>query len=353
MRKIAFIDRDGTLIEEPEDEQVDNVLKIKFVPGVFSALDKLITAGYDLVMVSNQDGLGTKSFPTEDFEIPHEFMMSVFSSQGINFKDVLICPHLPEDNCDCRKPKLGLVLPYLRQTNWDRERSVVIGDRQTDIDLAANMGLRGYKISNDLSWQDIVNNILEPQNKLSLYRETNETKIKIEADFSEPKKQQIETGIGFFDHMLSQLAFHAGFGLVCIVDGDLEIDCHHSVEDVAIVLGGVLSQRLGDKHCLQRYGFVLPMDESLATAAIDLSGRPYYSGDMNFKTNRIGEFDVEMVSHFFYTLSQSLKASIHIKVEGDNTHHQIESIFKSFGRALGQAFSAQDKIGIPSTKGVL
>ncbi len=351
-QKILFIDRDGTLLVEPEDKQVDSLAKLQLMPMVIPALLKLKMAGYQFVMVSNQDGLGTKQYPIEDFNAPHQMMLGLFGSQGINFESIKVCPHFEQDNCDCRKPKVGLVMDYLTAQVIDRENSFVIGDRQTDLKLATNMGIKGILIDDKTGWEEVVSKILESARKAEVTRTTNETHIEIRVDLDNPKEHTIETGIGFFDHMLEQLAKHGDFGLRVMVKGDLHIDDHHVVEDTALALGQALADALGDKKGIGRYGFVLPMDEALAQVSIDLCGRAYFDFKGNFVRDKVGELSTECVPHFFRSLSENLGAALHISVTGENTHHMVESIFKAVGRSLRQAFLIVDD-AIPSTKGSL
>ncbi|MEE9452282.1 MAG: bifunctional histidinol-phosphatase/imidazoleglycerol-phosphate dehydratase HisB [Gammaproteobacteria bacterium] len=352
--KTLFIDRDGTLIIEPEDKQVDSCEKLGFIPDVMQALLQLQAAGFSLVIVTNQNGIGSKSFPEDDFWRPQNKMMDIFTSQGITFSDVLVCPHLAEDHCECRKPKTGMVKDYITERKFDLDHSYVIGDRETDLQLAQNMGIRGYRIGAEGSetWSQITRQLLAGLRRAHLKRKTKETDIEITVDLDQAEPIVIATGIGFFDHMLAQLAQHGGFNLRCQAQGDLHIDEHHLVEDTALVLGGALRKALGEKIGIARYGFLLPMDEALAQVAIDLSGRPYCKIKADLKREKIGEFPTELVDHFFQSFAQALGAAIHIEVEGDNAHHMVEAMFKSVGRALRQAFSKQGE-GIASTKGVL
>lgn len=353
-KKILFIDRDGTLIKEPADKQIDSLEKLEFLPGVFAALLQLKQAGYSLVMVSNQDGLGTASFPQETFDLPHQMMLNVFRSQGIEFDDILICPHAPHAGCECRKPKIGLVQKYLIEQKIERKNSYVIGDRETDLQLAINMGITGIRIAESgvKDWAEIVEHILCKPRVASLQRNTHETKITATVNLDNPQAIQIQTGIGFFDHMLEQLAKHGSFGLQLSVQGDLHIDDHHTVEDVGIVLGQVLSEALADKRGIARYGFLLPMDESQAQVALDLAGRFYFSFIGHFSREKIGDLSTELIPHFFRSLAENLKATLHIEVRGENAHHMAEALFKAVGRTLRQAFTKVDE-SLPTTKGVL
>ena len=352
-RRILFVDRDGTLILEPEDEQIDSLEKLELVPGVIPALIKLADAGYELVIVSNQDGLGTDSFPTEDYEIPQQKMLDTFSSQGIHFADVLIDPHFEHENAPTRKPGIGLVLDYLKSGELDLADSWVIGDRETDLQLAENMGIGGLRLGEGFEdWASIAHRLVNRPRQATVERRTNETDIRVFVDLDAGGRSDVATGIGFFDHMLDQLSSHGGFRLELSCKGDLEIDEHHTVEDCALALGQALDSALGDRRGIGRYGFVLPMDESLAQVAVDLSGRPAFEFMADFPRDTVGGLSTEMVRHFFASLSQSLGAALHLEVKGDNTHHMVEALFKGTGRALRPAL-ARRGTELPSTKGVL
>lgn len=369
MKKYLFIDRDGTLVAEPADEQVDQYEKIKFEKNVIPALLKLIDFGYTLVMVTNQDGLGTNSFTEEDFLKVQNLILDVFSTQGVNFSEVLVCPHFPHENCECRKPKTGLVLKYLKDTDWDRENSYVIGDRITDVKLAENMGIKSFQYNADtLNWNDIAKSIIQKDRTASIVRNTKETKINLFVNLDHVGDSEINTGVGFFDHMLDQIATHAGFQLKLKVDGDLFVDEHHTVEDVGIALGTALKTALGDKRGIVRFAFVLAMDEVEAkleacstsllnekvSVAMDISGRPYcnFICDAAFLRDKVGDFPTEMVPHFFRSLADAMGLTLHMNVTEGNTHHQIEALFKGFGRALRKAVKVEGTT-LPSSKGVL
>jgi imidazoleglycerol-phosphate dehydratase/histidinol-phosphatase len=351
---IAFLDRDGTLIWEPPDEQVDRLDKVELVPGVIPALLRLKEAGYEFVMVTNQDGLGTDSFPTADFQLVQDFVVGLFRSQGIHFRDVFICPHRPADACGCRKPKPGILGDFLQHTPIDLARSFVAGDRQTDLDFATNIGVRAFRVrpADPASWPEIVRALLEPARTATVRRETKETTIRISVDLDAPGPVAIRTGIGFFDHMLEQVAKHGGFALDVDCAGDLHVDEHHTVEDVALALGQALREALGDKRGIGRYGFLLPMDEAEAKVSLDLSGRPYLVFRGKFPRPAVGGLPTELVPHFFRSLADTLGANLHITVRGDNSHHMVEACFKGVGRTLRQAIARQGDI-LPSTKGVL
>jgi len=352
-RRILFLDRDGTLIIEPEDFQIDSLEKLELVEAVIPALLKLKAAGYEFVIVSNQDGLGTDANPLEKFQPAHDKMLSLFASQGIRFVAEHIDPHFECDNSPNRKPGIGMLLDYLKSGELDVADSWVIGDRKTDLQLAENMGIGGIRCGPEgQHWDAIAHQLCNRPRRAMVQRNTNETRIRAELDLDASGANEINTGIGFFDHMLDQLAAHGGFRLKLSCQGDLEIDEHHSVEDCALALGQALDQALGERRGIGRYGFVLPMDESLAEVAIDLSGRPAFVFEASFPRDTVGGLSTEMVRHFFASLSQSLRCAMHLKVTGENTHHMVEGLFKGAGRALRPALARQGT-ELPSTKGVL
>jgi imidazoleglycerol-phosphate dehydratase / histidinol-phosphatase len=353
MKKVLFIDRDGTLIDEPPDQQIDALAKVSLLPGVIPALLQLRDAGFSLVMVSNQDGLGTASFPQADFDESHRFLRKLLSSQGISFDAEFICPHRPDDNCACRKPKTGLLDEFLRAKPISLMESYVIGDRETDMQLAQNLGVRGLRVGPaGLPWSEIARSLSTRNREASIERKTKETAIQVKVNLDQESPIQVSTGLGFFDHMLEQIARHGGFALDLKCAGDLHIDEHHTVEDCALALGQALKAALGDKRGIARYGFLLAMDEALAQVAIDLSGRAYFVFEGKFGRDNVGQLPTELVPHFFRSLADTLGAAINIKVTGDNTHHMIEACFKGVGRALRQAFRITDR-ELPSTKGTL
>jgi imidazoleglycerol-phosphate dehydratase / histidinol-phosphatase len=349
-----FIDRDGTLVEEPADEQVDSLAKVRFMPGVFAALTELARRGYRLVMVTNQDGLGTHSFPQPAFEQPHRFILEAFSSQGVEFDAVFICPHAKDDGCGCRKPNTGLIEDYVRASGVDLSSSAVVGDRDTDLQFAANLGVRGLRVRRhgtaDETWPAVVRDLTARRAEIG--RRTRETDIEVRVNLDAAAPIRISTGIGFFDHMLEQLARHGGFALELTCKGDLRVDEHHTVEDCALALGEALRRALGPKLGIARYGFLLPMDEAQAQVAIDLSGRAFARFSGSFHRESVGGLPTELVPHFFRSLAESLGAAVHVRVAGENAHHMIEGCFKGVGRALRQALKRESD-ELPSTKGVL
>jgi imidazoleglycerol-phosphate dehydratase/histidinol-phosphatase len=355
-RRILFLDRDGTLNEETADEQIDSLEKIRLMPGAVPALLDLRSAGFAFVMVTNQDGLGTPAFPQERFERAHRFILDLFASQGIEFEAVRICPHFKHEDCACRKPNIGMVRDYLAAQTIDTLRSYMIGDRDTDMEFAANLKVQGLRIRlhGDVNetWPAIAKRILGQARRAQVHRKTKETEIDVDLDLSREGPTAIVTGLGFFDHMLEQIAKHGGFALDLKCGGDLHIDEHHTVEDCALALGTALREALGDKRGIARYGFLLAMDEAEAQVALDISGRPFFVWEGRFNRERVGELPTELVPHFFRSLAESLGAALHISVRGDNSHHMIESCFKGVGRSLRQAIRLEGG-DLPSTKGTL
>ncbi len=352
-RRILFVDRDGCLIEEPADFQIDRFDKLALLPGVIPALLRCVAAGYELVMVTNQDGLGTSSFPEADFEGPHALLLQILASQGITFREVLIDRSFPHEGLDTRKPGIGLVRHWLSRDDWSREASAMVGDRETDLQFAANLGVRGLRVGPaGQAWREIAHQLCDAPRVASVVRETRETRIAVRVDLDAGARSSVRTGLGFFDHMLDQIAKHAAFSLDLDCHGDVEVDEHHTIEDCALALGQALREALGDKRGIGRYGFTLPMDETLASAALDLSGRPYLVFEGTFPRERVGEVPTELVPHFFRSLCETLGANLHITVRGDNAHHMVEACFKVFARTLGQAIRRHGD-DLPSTKGTL
>lgn len=354
MTKYLFIDRDGTLIREPADFQIDSVEKFDLLPEVIPSLRELSKEGFKFVMVTNQDALGTPANPQDKFDMIQNLLMGILSSQGIRFEDVLICPHRPKDGCRCRKPQVQLVNRYLSSNEMDRERSFVIGDRATDVMLAENMGLKGIQISDQNDWSKITRELLDRPRAATVIRKTNETAIEVSVNIDGDGRNEISTGIGFFDHMLDQISRHGGFDLQVKAKGDLHIDDHHMIEDVAITLGQALKRALGEKRGIQRYGFWLPMDEADSKVTIDLSGRAHFKMQAEWTAPQVGGLSTEMVPHFFRSLAESLLMSLHIETRGENSHHMVEATFKAVGRALKAAFAKTEAASsVPSTKGIL
>lgn len=363
MKKVLFIDRDGTLvIEPPIDYQLDSLEKLEFYPGVFQWLSKIaVELDYELVMVTNQDGLGTNSFPEETFWPAQNKIVQAFKNEGVVFKEILIDNSFPEDNAPTRKPRTGLLNKYI-YGDYNLKESFVIGDRLSDIELATNLNAQGIYISNEnapdtalttTEWQEIYQYLKSQPRIANRIRKTNETNIEIEINLDGNGASEISTGIGFFDHMLEQISKHGGIDLKIEVQGDLEIDEHHTIEDVAITLGETFDDALGSKKGIERYGFLLPMDDCLAQVAIDFGGRPWLVWDAIFNREMIGEMPSEMFMHFFKSFSDGAKCNLNIQASGDNEHHKIESIFKALARAIKIAVKQTSNYSIPSTKGTL
>jgi imidazoleglycerol-phosphate dehydratase/histidinol-phosphatase len=362
MKKVLFIDRDGTLvIEPPVDFQLDSLEKLEFYPGVFQGLSKIVNElDYELVMVTNQDGLGTDSYPEETFWPAHNKMLQAFKNEGIEFSDILIDKSFPEDNAPTRKPRTGLLNKYI-YGDYDLANSYVIGDRITDIELATNLKSKSIFIgdNNDVAtlsctnWNEIYQYLKAEPRKVQITRKTKETNINIELNLDGSGKGFFNTGLGFFDHMLEQISKHGNIDLKVEVKGDLEIDEHHTIEDVALTLGEAVAKALGSKKAIERYGFLLPMDECLAQVGIDFGGRPWLVWEADFKREMIGEMPTEMFMHFFKSFTDTAKCNLNIKAEGENEHHKIEAIFKAFAKAIKMAKTQTDNYSIPSTKGII
>lgn len=352
MTRAIFVDRDGTIIAEPADEQVDSLEKLSFVPGAISALKALTGLGFELVMVTNQDGLGTAAFPEEDFYPAQNFMLRTLEGEGVVFDDILIDRHFPEDNSPCRKPGTGMFTKYL-DGSYDLSGSYVIGDRDSDMELARNLGAKGLKIG-QLSWDEIVRTIRATERSATVERKTAETDIRIRVDLDGKGESSVDSGLKFFDHMLNQLIHHGGLSLELSCKGDLEVDEHHTVEDVGIALGEAIRLALGDKRGINRYGFALPMDESRAIVLLDFGGRSELVWDVVFTREMVGDVPTEMFKHFFKSLCDSLRCNLYIQARGENNHHLIEGVFKAFSRTIRQAAARNVfSYDLPSSKGLL
>lgn len=359
-QRIVFVDRDGTIIEEPADFQIDSYEKIRFVEGVIPAMLKLRDAGFQFVLVTNQDGLGTDSFPRDTFTGPHALMVQLLESQGIVFREEVIDESFEHENKPTRKPGLGLLMHYVRDRSIDLANCAVVGDRDTDLQLAANLGCRGFKLKpGPDTWEGIAHELADAPRKASVERVTKETRVRVTVDLDRAADPVVMTGLGFFDHMLEQLGKHGGFSLQLSCAGDLHIDEHHTVEDSALALGQALKEALADKRGIGRYGdssgqgaITLPMDETLASAAVDFSGRPYFVFEGAFPRAEVGGLATELVPHFFRSLCETAGLNLHLQVRGENTHHMVEASFKAVARALRQAIRRQGR-ELPSTKGTL
>ena len=355
--RILFVDRDGTLIEEPADFQIDAYSKLRFVRDVIPAMLRLRDAGFEFVIVSNQDGLGSEGYPRENFDGPNDLMLQVFESQGIVFREVLVDSSWPADNAPTRKPGLGLVQHYLRDRGIDLDRSAMVGDRETDLQFARNLGIRGFQLrtaqfGGDWDWPAIAHELADAPRRARVQRDTKETRISVELDLDRSADADVATGLPFFDHMLDQIGKHGGIALKVRAEGDLHIDEHHTIEDTGIALGQALREALGDKRGIARYGFTLPMDETLASAALDFGGRPYLVFEGTFRRERVGDLPTELVQHFFRSVCDAAALNLNLKVEGENDHHKVEALFKAFARALRMAVR-REGADLPSTKGVL
>ncbi|TCV97248.1 imidazoleglycerol-phosphate dehydratase [Luteibacter rhizovicinus] len=352
-RKILFVDRDGCLIEEPADEQIDSYDKLALLPGVVAALQRCVAAGYELVLVTNQDGLGTPAFPQASFDGPHALLLRILASQGIAFREQLVDRSFPHEGLDTRKPGVGLARHYLADDSWSRAQSAMVGDRESDLVFAANLGVRGLRVGPlGTSWTDVAHALLDAPRIAEVVRRTRETSIRVTVDLDRVADPVAHTELGFFDHMLEQIGKHGGFALDISCDGDTGVDEHHTIEDCALALGQALCLALGDKRGIGRYGFSLPMDESAASALLDLSGRPYFVFEGRFPRERVGDIPTELVPHFFRSLCETLGANLHLTVHGDNAHHMVEACFKVVARTLRQAIRREGE-ELPSTKGTL
>lgn len=363
MKRVLFIDRDGTILVEPADEQVDSLDKMVFVPGVISNLARIAKKNaFELVMVTNQDGLGTKAFPENTFWPVHNLMLKILESEGVVFDDILIDRTFPQDKAPTRKPQTGLLSKYL-SGDYDLSKSYVIGDRKTDLELAKNLGAKAILIGKKkyadaeictTSWEDIYTHLFFPPRSAKINRKTNETNIEIAVNLDGTGAAKIQSGFGFLDHMLELLAKHSLIDIHAKISGDLHVDEHHTVEDTAIVLGNAINNALGDKRGIERYGFLLPMDESHAYAAIDFSGRPELTWKVKFRREKIGDMPTELFYHFFKSFCDHARCTLLIKAKGKNEHHKIEAIFKAVAKSIKNAVRRDPESGqIPSTKGSL
>jgi imidazoleglycerol-phosphate dehydratase/histidinol-phosphatase len=378
MKKVLFIDRDGTIVLEPENYQLDALEKVEFYPKAFQYLAKIATElDYELAMVTNQDGLGTDSFPEDTFWPTQNFILRAFENEGVLFDEIFVDRSFPEDNAPTRKPRTGMLTKYLNNPEYDLENSFVLGDRLTDVELAKNLGAKAIFINDNdgigsneisskreeldetiilqtISWKTIYEFLKLEARSASITRKTNETDIFINVNLDGTGKSKIDTGIAFFDHMLDQISRHGQMDLEILVKGDLEVDEHHTIEDTAIALGEVFAKALGNKLGIERYGFCLPMDDCLAQVAIDFGGRNWLVWETEFKREMVGKMPTEMFYHFFKSFSDGAKANINIKAEGTNEHHKIEAIFKAFAKAIKVAVKRDtEKMILPSTKGML
>lgn len=354
MKIALFIDRDGTIIKEPADEQIDSFQKLQFVSGAITALHRIAQkTDYELVLVSNQDGLGTPSFPEDTFWPVHNFIIQTLEGEGVTFSAQHIDRSFPHDNLPTRKPGIAMLTQYMND-DYDLARSFVIGDRDTDRQLAANMGCQALILGNNMDWDKIQQIVIGGLRTATIHRQTKETDIQVSLNLDGTGRADIHTGIGFFDHMLEQIARHGMIDLCVKADGDLQVDEHHTIEDTAIVLGQCLDKALADKRGLRRYGFCLPMDDCLCHTALDLGGRPWLVWDAQFRREKIGDMPTEMFLHFFKSLSDNARMNLNISAQGDNEHHKIEGIFKSFARALRMALERDtEHMQLPSSKGML
>ena len=354
MKQVLFIDRDGTILVEPEDEQIDSFEKFQFVPGVIRNLHFIRThLDFEFVMVSNQDGLGTDSYPEDTFWPTHNLMLQTLKGEGIEFDDILIDRSYPEDNLPTRKPGTGMLTKYM-QGDYDLENSYVIGDRETDAKLAENLGCKSLILSDELDWNRIAEILFAGERTASVRRTTKETDIDISLCLDGTGKSDISTGLGFFDHMLEQIAKHGSIDLKIHVKGDLNVDEHHTIEDTGIALGECIGKALGDKRGIERYGYTLPMDDCLCSVALDFGGRPWLVWNAEFHRERVGDMPTEMFLHFFKSFSDAARMNLNIKAEGENEHHKIEGIFKALARSLKMAVKRDIyKYQLPSSKGVL
>lgn len=355
MKKVLFIDRDGTIIVEPPiTEQVDNLEQLEFMPGAISALSSIAELDYELVMATNQDGLGTDAYPQENFDIVQNKMLDVLKNEGVRFSDILIDNHFPEDESPMRKPGTGMFGKYLNG-DYDLANSYVIGDRISDVELAKNLGTKAITFDVEKNgWKAIAEELRQTERCGAIHRKTKETDINISIDLDGKSESHIDSGLNFLDHMLDQIVHHAGVSLVVEAKGDLQVDEHHTMEDIAIVLGEVIIKALGDKRGIGRYGFVLPMDECRALVLLDFGGRIDFQWDVDFSREYVGDTPTEMFKHFFKALGAAMNCNLHIEAKGENNHHLAEAVFKGFARALRMAIKREPfSYELPSSKGLL
>ena len=354
MKRALFIDRDGTILVEPADEQIDSYEKFRFLPGVIGALKFLRQhTDFEFVMVSNQDGLGTDSYPEADFLPTQQLMLDVLAGEGVVFHAIHIDRSFPEDNLPTRKPGTGMLTSYM-QGEYDLANSYVIGDRQTDAQLAENLGCKSLILGQDMDWEKITELVFAGERKAEVVRTTRETDICVRVNLDGHGESDIQTGLGFFDHMLDQIAKHGMIDLYVRCNGDLDVDEHHTIEDTALALGECILKALGDKRGVERYGYTLPMDDCLCQVALDFGGRPWLVWDVEFHREKVGEMPTEMFLHFFKSLSDSARMNLNIKAEGNNEHHKIEGIFKALARSIRMAVRRDvSHFYLPSSKGTL
>lgn len=354
-KRILFIDRDGTILREPEDEQVDSFDKFQFVPGVIGALSFLVRhTDYQLVLVSNQDGLGTDSYPESDFWPTHNMMLDILRGEGVEFVAQHIDRSFPHENLPTRKPGIAMLTSYIEDADVDMSNSWVIGDRQTDAKLAENLGCRSLMIGEEMGWDRIAEILFAGDRTAVVDRKTHETDIHVAIGLDGNGHSNISTGLGFFDHMLEQISRHGNIDVEIVCKGDLHVDEHHTIEDTALALGECLAKALGNKRGIERYGYSLPMDDCLCQVSLDFGGRPWLVWDAEFKREKVGEMPTEMFLHFFKSLSDAARMNLNIKAEGTNEHHKIEGIFKAFARAVKMAVKRDvEHFNLPSSKGML
>ncbi len=355
MKKILLVDRDGTLLlEPPETFQVNEIAEIELVPGVISALKNFKNAGFEIYIVTNQDGLGTDQNSRENYENINQFLFKIFRSEGISFAGIFECPHYPEDECACRKPKTGILGDFESVVHKNKESTFMVGDRKTDIDFADNLGIKGFLLGEDLSWENIENQVLTPNRSASVKRHTKEVEIDITLNLDGSGKHSCKTGLNFFDHMLDQLGKHGFFDLDLVCKGDLHIDEHHTIEDTGIALGEAFKEALGNKVGIERYAWerILVMDEARTEVSLDFSGRGICEVEVEFKRKYVGDFPTEMFAHFWDSFARAAGLNLHIVIHGDNAHHQIECAFKGIARCLREATRITHN-QVSSTKGIL